>query len=332
MKNPYIGHDSQLFGVEEHRLVGGKGDSMRLFQVKNGKGLEFTVSADRCADISRLSFKGENFGYFSPVGYVAPSYYDKEGLGFLKSFTAGFLTTCGLRTVGVPCVDEGEQLPLHGTISNTPASHVSYSIDDKNIVIKAQMEDTVIFDAKLLLSREIVCSLQKNTIIINDTIKNIGSKASPLMMLYHINLGYPLLDESAILNIPSSKVIPRNEHSQKDIDKWSKMQKPEANFIEQCYYHKFEKDGRAGLFNPTLDKGVVISFDAAKLDYLIEWKMMGEKDYVLGIEPANCHADGRDVMRKSGELKFIEPSHEISYQVKIDIVQSIDKFKEIINK
>lgn len=52
----YIGHPSQLCGVEEHRLVGGRGDGMRLLQVRNGKGLEFTVSADRCADISRLSF------------------------------------------------------------------------------------------------------------------------------------------------------------------------------------------------------------------------------------------------------------------------------------
>ena len=36
--NTYIGHKSQLYGVEEHRLVGGKGDGMRLFQVTNGKG------------------------------------------------------------------------------------------------------------------------------------------------------------------------------------------------------------------------------------------------------------------------------------------------------
>ena len=74
--NDYIGHESQLYGVEEVRLVGGKGDGMRLLNVKNGKGLEFTVSADRCADISRLSFKSVNFGYFSPCGYVAPAYYD----------------------------------------------------------------------------------------------------------------------------------------------------------------------------------------------------------------------------------------------------------------
>ena len=58
--NKYIGHDSQVYGVEEHRLVGGKGDGMRLLQVRNGKGLDFTVVADRCADISRLSFQGIN--------------------------------------------------------------------------------------------------------------------------------------------------------------------------------------------------------------------------------------------------------------------------------
>lgn len=28
--NPYIGHETQLSGVEEHRLVGGKGDGMRV--------------------------------------------------------------------------------------------------------------------------------------------------------------------------------------------------------------------------------------------------------------------------------------------------------------
>ena len=58
--NPYIGHDTQLYGVEEHRLVGGKGDGMRLFEVNNGKGLMLTISPDRCGDITRLRFKGIN--------------------------------------------------------------------------------------------------------------------------------------------------------------------------------------------------------------------------------------------------------------------------------
>ena len=87
--NQYIGHESQFFGVEEHRLVGGRGDGMRLLQVRNGKGLEFTVSADRAADISRLAFCGMNMGYFAPCGYVAPAYYDDRKDLFLRSFTVG---------------------------------------------------------------------------------------------------------------------------------------------------------------------------------------------------------------------------------------------------
>ena len=79
--NKYIGHTSQLYGIEEHRLVGGKGDGMRLLQVNNGRGLSFTVSADRCADISRLSFKGNNFGYFSPCGYGTQSRFGRNSHG-----------------------------------------------------------------------------------------------------------------------------------------------------------------------------------------------------------------------------------------------------------
>lgn len=45
--NPYIGHETQISGVEEHRLVGGKGDGMRLYEATNGKGLELTLSPDR---------------------------------------------------------------------------------------------------------------------------------------------------------------------------------------------------------------------------------------------------------------------------------------------
>ena len=54
--NSYLGHESQLYGIEEHRLIGGKGDGMRLFQIHNGKGLDLTVSPDRNGDITRVRY------------------------------------------------------------------------------------------------------------------------------------------------------------------------------------------------------------------------------------------------------------------------------------
>lgn len=85
-KMRYVGHESQLFGIEEHRLVGGKGDGMRIFEVNNGCGLEMTVCPDRNGDISRLRVNGINLGYMSPCGYVAPAYYESYGSNWLKSF------------------------------------------------------------------------------------------------------------------------------------------------------------------------------------------------------------------------------------------------------
>lgn len=324
-----MGHESQVYGVEEHRLVGGKGDGMRLFQVKNGKGLEFTVSADRCADISRLTFKGMNVGYFSPCGYVAPSYYDDRGTGFLKSFTAGFLTTCGLRAVGSPCEDDGESLPLHGTIGNTPAEHIFWEEDGEEIRIKAVINDENIFADKLVLYREIICSLKENKIIISDKIVNRGDKETPAMILYHMNMGYPLLDENAELYIPSEHVTPRNAHAAKNIEKWSEIAEPEEGFEEQCYFHHFSKDGAAGIFNEKNEFGLLISYNAEELPYFTQWKMLGVRDYVMGLEPGNCHPDGRDVMRREGKLTVLQPWEAVSYQITITMVDGSEMWKEV---
>ena len=326
--NKYIGHESQLYGVEEHRLIGGKGDGMRLLQVKNGRGLEFTVSADRCADISRLSFKGINMGYFSPCGYVAPSYYDDKNAGFLKSFTAGFLTTCGLTAVGSPCEDEGEVLPLHGTAANIPTEHIYWERGEKDIRIHAVINDEGIFSHKLVMYREIICSLEENRIMVSDKIVNRGDTSCPVMLLYHMNMGYPLLSEKAQVHIPSATVIPRNEKAAEGLDTWQQVLSPQPLFEEQCYYHGFEGMGLAGIYNPDIKQGLVITYDGKKLKYFTQWKMMGERDYVLGMEPGNCHPDGRDKMREEGTLTILAPGESVTYDVDISMIDGEEEWKK----
>lgn len=318
---PYIGHPSQLCCVEEMRLTGGKGDGMRLIQVRNAAGVELTISADRCADISRLIFKGNNMGYFSPCGYVGPAYYDGQGDGFLKSFTAGFLTTCGLTAVGSPCEDDGEQLPLHGTIANTPCDHIWWTEDEKTIRIHAEVSNSRIFSRKLALHREIVCQKFESYFTIFDSVENQGDSESPLMLLYHMNMGYPLLSEEAVVTIPSVQVAPRNGHAAQGMDSWHKMLPPTPGFEEQCYYHSFEGEGKASIFNPAINTGLEITFDSAKLWNLTEWKMMGVRDYVLGLEPGNCTPDGRDVLRKQGKLEFLQPGNSMTFQVAVRLFQ-----------
>lgn len=320
--NPYIGHTSQIGGIEEHRLVGGKGDGMRLYEINNGKGLELTVTPDRNGDISRLRYKGINMSYFSPCGYVAPSYYDQTGANWLKSFTAGYLTTCGLQAVGSPCVDEGEELPLHGSIGNLPSEHAYWKEDEKKFYVHTLTRDEVIFGRKLTLTRSLEVSKEENSFIIRDEIENTGDRKEPFEILYHMNIGYPLLDEDSVVTIPAKEVLPRDKHAAEDIANWMHMEKPQTGYQERCYYHKFEgKHGRASIYQPKYGIGLEIIFDASELDGFVEWKMMGVRDYVLGLECGNCYPDGRDVMRKIGMLKFLEPGEKQVYLVTVKIIE-----------
>lgn len=323
---PYIGHESQIYGIEEHRLVGGKGDGMRLLEINNGSGIEATISLDRNADISRLRFNGMNFGYFSPCGYVAPAYYESKGADWLKSFTAGFLTTCGLQNVGSPCNDQGEELPLHGSIANTPVDEARHYEEDGKLIVKTRTSDEIIFGRKLRLYRTYTFPIGANYFTYSDTIENVGDKEEPFEILYHMNMGYPLLDENSIVKIDSGNVTSRDAHAEEDIANWMNMEKPTAGYQERCYYHTMKTAyGHASIFQPTKGLGLAIDYDSKDLDCFVEWKMMGVRDYVLGLECGNAYPDGRDVMRKKGILKFLKPGEKKTYTVKITMLDSPDK-------
>ncbi len=312
MKN-HIGLNFQIRGAERYTLGDGRGKGMEFLYVRNGLGLCAWISMDRAGDISRLEFEGANMGFMSPCGYVAPTYYEKEGTGFLKSFTAGFFTTCGLTAVGSPSEDDGEVTPLHGTISHIPALLRSIEEDEDSLKIKLWVSDAVILGRKQLHERVYTFSYREKTSTVSDTVKNEGDIESPYMIMYHCNMGYPLLSEESILKIPYNSITARTDNALEHIDSALKMEPPQPNFLERCYYYDLkETDSKAqvGIFNPELGKGLVMSFSKAQLPEFIEWKMMGRRDYVLGLEPANCTPDGRAVMREQGKLKFLKPDEE----------------------
>ncbi|MCQ2184499.1 MAG: aldose 1-epimerase family protein [Bacteroidales bacterium] len=319
--NDYIGHNGQIAGVDEFRLQGGKGDGMRMLCVRNASGLEFLVNADRCADIPRLSVKGVNIGLFSPCGFVGPEFYDKISPdGFLGSFTAGFLTTCGLSTVGAACTDSGEFLPMHGTIGNTPCDNIFWTMDSSDITIRATVRDCRLFSRKLVLTRTIKCKLDGNSLSIRDSVENEGTTREPLMLLYHMNLAYPLLTEKARVSIDSVSVTPRDERAAQGIDSWDKMLPPTEGFTEQCYYHRFDKSEgfHARVYNPDLNLGFGLSCDPTGLSCLTQWKMNGVHEYVLGLEPGNCTVDGRAAERDRGTLMYIGPGECRNFDMDIN--------------
>ncbi len=320
-----VGHPTQLYSVEEMRLTGGKGDGMRLLQLNNGAGLQMTLLPDRCLDPARLTYKGVNLGFFSPCGYVAPAYYDRHE--FLRSFTAGMMTTCGLKNVGADCVDEGEECVTHGRIGHTPCEQLAYAADyerdDGAITVSGVMNEAIIFNEKLQLRRAVTMR-QNNTITFEDTIVNLGGEAQPLTLLYHINLGYPLLDEGVELMLPALTTRPRDPRAAEGLAQWREFPAPEAGFAEQCYYHELKEHGgekSAALYNPRLGVGLRIDYTADTLPYFTQWKMCGVRDYVLGLEPANCHVEGRAKMRADGTLQILQPMQSVKTGLRFTIFE-----------
>ena len=67
------------------------------------------------------------------------------------------------------------------------------------------MREGELFGENLVLRRSIETVYGFKTVAIIDEIENQGFRDEPLMLLYHINIGYPLLDAGTELLAPFAK-------------------------------------------------------------------------------------------------------------------------------
>jgi hypothetical protein len=331
----YAGDLSQLFGIKSYTLTDGRANGVRAFDIKNGSGMEFTVLSDRCLDIAGLSFKGTNCCYLSKTGVVSPGYYEKDGNGFLRNFISGLLTTCGLRNVGNPCEDEGEWFSQHGRIANIAGENVCASTEWEDgtpvMTLSGKMREARMFGENLLLHRKISCRYGENKITIRNTVENAGFRREALLLLFHFNIGYPLLDENARLLIPSGKVIPRDADAESGLATHLQGQKPTPAYREQVFYHdlKTGKEGNTAvaIVNNELDIALAIRFNKNQLFNFTQWKQTGEGEYVMGLEPCNCYVGGRTDPRHEGKLDYLEPGETRDFDLSVELLNGANEIR-----
>jgi len=324
-----VGNLSQLCGTKLYELADGPGKGVRGIDFSTGSGLDFTVVVDRCMDISRARWRGASLCWCSAVGERSPYFYEPEGVNWLRTFFGGMLTTCGISFAGHPCEDEGVQYGLHGRASTLPARLVSldgeWEGDEYAMKATGVMEEVSVFGLKLRLTRTISTMLGAKSFSINDRIENIGSQKSPLMMLYHINLGFPVVDESARLISTSSSIKPLDDNAAKDPENYDRFSNPAAGTAEKCYMHTITADadgyGYVGIvnegFNGGQGLGCYTKIAAGTLPRFIEWKTMAEGEYVVGTEPTNLVSGTRADHRKAGTLIEIEPGEVVENRLEI---------------
>lgn len=334
-----VGNLRQLGGTRPCILNDGRSKGVAAIDVNTGAGLTFTVLPDRGMDIAAASFRGTNLVHLTQNGEANPAFYEPRGLGWLRTFFAGLLTTCGTTTLGSPGQDGDEELGLHGRATVTPARQVCdrsrWEGDEYVIELSGILEECALFADKIRLTRTIRTRLGGRSLLIHDVAENFGYQTSPFTLLYHINPGFPLLDASSELHLTAAESTPCDAQSARGMEQMLRFSAPVPGFAEENYLHRMRAaaDGWAvaAMINRELEGGLGLwlRFRTDTLPYLNEWKMMGQGDYVVGIEPCNAPCANRAVLREMGLLPLLEPGEQREMQVEIGVAHGPEEIETL---
>lgn len=310
----YVGSMQQLAYVRPMAYTEGRSSALKAFEVKNGE-LMFHVLADKCLDITDFSYKGMNINFLSKPGLQGRGHYDTNGEEALRSIMGGLFFTAGLENICAPCTIEGKDYPMHGRIRTTPGEHLGADAfwQDEEYVLQVQgeMREAELFGENMVLRRKITTCFGKKSITVTDSITNEAYRSEPLMLLYHINMGYPFLDEHTKLWIPTKKVTPRDEAARGHEDHYDRMDAPKDNEPEYVFIHDLKEDEAGDTFvcvvNSEKNIALKIAFNRKNLPYFMEWKSIASGDYVIGLEPSNSSVYGKAYHVKNDCVHYLEP-------------------------
>ncbi|HHV93110.1 MAG TPA: aldose 1-epimerase family protein [Firmicutes bacterium] len=340
----YVGDIQQIGGVRRFVLQEGREAGVEIAQFRTGTGFNFDVVLSRALDISLAEYQGQPLAWRSSTGVVGPWYYEPEGQGWLRSFAGGLLATCGLRNIGPACIDEGEALGQHGRIGNIPAENIwvdgAWDGDEYVMWAQGKIRETTVFGENLLLTRRISTRLGENRVWIDDVVENEGADPSPFMLLYHVNLGFPVVADGAELLKPPGDVVPRDADAEEGKEFFASFHAPQAGYREKVYWHYPEADAygyvTAAIVNRRHNNGqglgVYVRYKKEQLPYLVEWKMMGERTYVVGLEPANSLVEGRAKERERGTLQYLAPGEARRFRVEIGVLPNLEAIEDLARK
>jgi hypothetical protein len=339
-----VGDFSQLFGVELLSHSDGRERALRILRFRTGSGLSFDIMVDRAMDLGGMTLRGVPIGWRSPTGFRSPWLHEvdaEDGLGWLRSFS-GMMNSCGLDHIMGATEDTAEHYcypdrarvfhTLHGRISYQPARLTGYGErwegDRCYLYAEGEIRQAAMYGENLILERRIEVEVGSDTVTFHDRVRNLGFYATPHALLYHINLGWPVVDKQTRLVAPIQST-PFMVHDPKATDIGPIEQAdPQFRFFQQVYEHEIvaEDDGtaRAALINdsfqtPAGETGVAleIAYDGRAMPALFQWQNLQEGNYVVAIEPATVHGGTRSDWKERGELQILEHDDQREYRLAI---------------
>jgi hypothetical protein len=328
-----VGDISQVGGVRLVTFNEGPEAGVVAAEVRSGSGFNFSVLPGRGMDIGFAEYRGMPLCWRSATGEVAAAFYEPDGEGWLRGFSGGLMATCGLTTAGWPSTDQGQALPLHGRASYLPARNVyvdgEWQGDDYVMWVQGRTREAAVYAENVQLTRRVWARLGESRVFIDDEVHNLGHTSVPHMLAYHVNVGFPVLDDGSRLVPASRQVEPMSDDSVDAVADYAVYGGPRGDWQAKVLIHRpvADADGWAetAVVNQRLGVALYVKQRPEQLPFLWQWKQLSQATYVTGIEPANCLGRGRADDRARGTLQFLEPGERRTYNVEIGVKEQLSQ-------
>ena len=296
--NNKINNSLQTGYIRRYTLTDGKENGLRVIEMNNGI-LRVLLNESKGLDIMQVWYKGVNMSFVSKNGFTA------REVAFGKRFEGGMLYTCGLDSIGGRAGFEP-----HGLYHNTPA--LVTSVDHENLQVTAEIEITALFGENLVMKRTITLSKENGDLQLEDTLVNRGAREENYCLLYHINFGYPMLDEGVEIAADLGDIVPRTPKAAENSSELVKFAGPMDNEEERCYFLT-NKGNTVSVTNKKLGTRATVTYSKDTLPYLVQWNSPASQDYALGIEPATSFLDDGFCHRQIGPKEVVNFSIGLSF-------------------
>ncbi len=344
-----VGRLDQFAGVRLVTLGDGIERGVRVLEFRTGTGYQFDVLVDRSLDVGRCEFQGRSLAWLSPTGVVGPWYAEPMGLGWFRSWGGGMLVTCGLDHTLLGGTDDAsqfhqlikptEEYGLHGRIGFMPARLTGYGErwDGDECVLWAEgvVRQAAVFGEAMELRRRIEARVGESRFTVHDEVVNVGFDPATHMYLYHVNVGWPVVDAGSDYLIPAPPGVPVAEYPTHD---YRRLTSPNKAFPEECYEHAVAAEPAGtvpvAIVNRALGLGAYQLYRKEQFPFHTMWRMLGEGIYGVAMEPTTNRDAGRFDARERGELAFLAPGESREYDLEIGVLDgqaAIDSFEARVN-